>query len=266
MASTSFATSNRIAVVLVAGLLAVCTARPSSAQTCTGDCKGLGRVDIADLITAVSISLGVLSLDACPALGPAPVTISRLITAVSNSLCACQACPTPRPTSTVTATPLETATPSATPTPTAIVSVWQEDDLQIPSSNCPQQLTQQLRQTLAGRTFVYTVEQRGSMVRLGDGMGSFVDATIDDGGTLETFSVTSEQQGSCVVTLETHGMVNLRQSPTMSITDAHFTTRSCPTMFDCTMQITSRWTRTSTLRAAATSVRNLLRAALFATP
>lgn len=220
-----------------------CIARPLAAQSCAGDCKAQGRVDIADLILAVNIVLGLAPLEQCAALGSAPIGISHLVTAVNNTLCSCQLCPTPLPTSTVTAT-METATPTATPTPEAIISTWVEDNLQIESSNCPRPLVDQLRQALAGQSFLYTLERRGNAVRLGNGMGDFVQGTIDAEGTLEIFSVDSTSQGDCVVTVSSYSIVNLAQSPTGQTTDLHFITRSCPNMFDCMVRITSRWTRT----------------------
>src|SRR5262245_47998758 len=237
------ARSRCIVLCVAACLLMLCIARPLAAQSCAGDCKAQGRVDIADLILAVNIVLGLASLQECAALGSAPVGIGHLITAVNNALCSCQLCPTPLPTSTVTAT-METATPTATPTPGAIISTWVEDDFHIESSNCPGVLVDQLRQELDGQSFVYTLEQRGNTVRLDDGMGNFGEGTIDAEGTLETSSFNSASQGACVVTGESHSIVNLAQSPTRQTTEAHFTTRSCPNMFDCTVRVTSRWTRT----------------------
>ena len=266
MSPTNLKNIGRIRVAIAVGLVTICMARPLSAQSCTGDCKGQGRVDIADLITAVNISLGLLSLDTCPALGPGPVTISRLITAVNNSLCACQPCPTPRPTSSFTATARETATPSVTPTPTAIFSLWHEDEFELTTADCPGPLVEQLRQAFVGQSFDYTVEEQGGTVWFGDGTGNRIVGTIDAEGNVEVLETVRQSEGACVVTIEGRTTVNLRQSPTTATNVGHFTTQSCPNMFDCTIQITSRWTRTSTLRRAGSGVRNLLHALLSAIP
>src|SRR4030095_5678903 len=231
------ARSRCIVLCMAASLLMPCIARPLAAQSCAGDCKAQGRVDIADLIFAVNIVLGLAPLAQCAALGSAPVGISHLVTAVNNALCSCQLCPTPLPTSTVTAT-METATPTATPTPEAIISTGVEDNLQIASSDCPRALIDQLRQELVGLSLLYTLEQRGNTVRIDDGMGNFVEGTIDAEGTLAASFVRSASQGACVVTGENHSVVNLAQSPTSQTTDVHFTTRSCPNMVDCTVRVT----------------------------
>jgi hypothetical protein len=45
--------------------------------------------------------------------------------------------------------------------------------------------------------------------------------------------------------IDFHLTVNLSQSPTTATYATHVTTMSCPTMLDCVLQITGRWTRTS---------------------
>src|SRR5262245_62106618 len=88
-----------------AGLLVLCLARALSAQPCVGDWRGIGQVGIADLVLAVNILLGLVAPSECSALGPGPPGIAQLVTAVNNALCACRACPTRRPTRTITASP-----------------------------------------------------------------------------------------------------------------------------------------------------------------
>ena len=75
----------------IAILLCTWVARPAAA--CVGDCKGVGTVDIDDLITGVNIALGAIPVSACPALANADdaVDIAQLIAAVRNALGACEA-------------------------------------------------------------------------------------------------------------------------------------------------------------------------------
>ena len=100
------ATAARARAVCILALLAylVCAARPLAAQTCVGDCTGVGMVGISDLILAVNIALGLASADQCTALGQPPIGISQLIASVNNALCGCQPCPTPPPAPTATPT------------------------------------------------------------------------------------------------------------------------------------------------------------------
>src|SRR5262245_22333721 len=109
MVGTSRGRGGTFVARLAAGLLVLCLARPLSAQPCVGDCRGIGQVGIADLVLAVNIVLGLVAPSECSALGPAPIGISHLVTAVNNALCACQACPTRRPTPPRTPTPTPTA-------------------------------------------------------------------------------------------------------------------------------------------------------------
>ncbi|MFN8643679.1 MAG: DUF1566 domain-containing protein [Candidatus Binatia bacterium] len=61
------------------------------AQTCVGDCKGVGRVEIGDLITGVNIVLGSLPASACEAFQNAQggVDVAQLIQGVNNALAGC---------------------------------------------------------------------------------------------------------------------------------------------------------------------------------
>ena len=58
---------------------------------CVGDCRGVGLVEIADLVTGVNIALGFLPVSACPAFENAQgmVDIAQLITGVNNVLNGC---------------------------------------------------------------------------------------------------------------------------------------------------------------------------------
>lgn len=59
---------------------------------CDGDCNGDGEVKVAELVTAVGISLGTVDRSACASLGDSdPVTIDYLVGAVRSSLEGCPA-------------------------------------------------------------------------------------------------------------------------------------------------------------------------------
>jgi hypothetical protein len=238
------------------GLLVLCLARPLSAQQCVGDCRGVGQVGVVDLVLAVNILLGIAAPEQCSALGAPPIGISRLVLAVNNALCACQACPTPRSTSTRTPTPTPTATTGDT------VTMWREDNFNLSSSNCPAQVTQNIRNQLAGASATYTVRQRGMDLMFEDGMGGSDTGTIDPDGTAHVTETGSQQQGACVVTVQLDLTVNLRMSPTTATYAASASTRSCPTNFDCSLQLTSRWTNISGMRRSRTSLREALLSAI----
>lgn len=83
------------AAVLVIGL----GVRKGSAQVCIGDCGSDGKVAINEIIDCVDIALGSAALSSCAACSSngKTVTISDLITAVTNALNGCPAPPTPTP-------------------------------------------------------------------------------------------------------------------------------------------------------------------------
>ena len=197
-------------LVLLAWL--VCAARPLAAQTCVGDCTGVGMVGISDLILAVNIALGLASADQCTALGLPPIGISQLVASVNNALCGCQPCPTPPPAPTATPTAIA-ATPTATSTPTEPSSSWHEDNVKVPSSTCSKQITNNIRQQITGTTSDYTVRQIGTEVSVDDGQGSVLIGTIDPDGDLEAGILDLEFEGVCEVTISLHLSVNLSSSP-----------------------------------------------------
>jgi hypothetical protein len=63
----------------------------ADASVCVGDCRGNGRVAIADLLQGVNIALGRLGLEACPAFAntDGAVDIAQLIRATRNALYGC---------------------------------------------------------------------------------------------------------------------------------------------------------------------------------
>jgi hypothetical protein len=239
----------------------------AAAQPCIGDCKGVGRVTIDDLVLAVNVVLGVAALDQCAALGPAPVGIDRLIVAVNNALCGCQSCPTPLPTNTFTATPNPTATiatptPSATPTLAPVVSMWQEDSVKVPSSSCPSAVTDQIRQQLATAMDDLTVSQLGQDVEIEDTEGNVESGTIDADGTVTLEDTETQSSGGCFVTLAEVFTVNLSSSPAAAKYSITVSTAGCPRSLSCKLEVTSRWTRISAALHRGTSVRAAVRATL----
>jgi hypothetical protein len=230
---------------LVGLLVCLTSATPARAQVCVGDCAGLGRVRISDLILAVNIALGRAALDSCPALGTAPIGITDLIHSVANALCDCRPCPTAPPTRTPTVTPAVTATDTATPTPTAVTSVWREDNLKLGTSNCPSDINTALRNSIASSTDTYTVRIRGTDVEVENSAGDIAAVTIDPDGTLHAEEVDQETQAGCTVTVTLEVAVNLNKSPSTATYDGKVATMTCPRSIKCSFRITSRWTRLS---------------------
>src|SRR5262245_38831605 len=85
-----------------------------AAQAQCPDCDGDGRVGVSDLVTGVSIALGVARLSACPVMddsGDGTVSIDELVRAISAALGGCELEASPTPTETA---PLQSPTPTAT--------------------------------------------------------------------------------------------------------------------------------------------------------
>ncbi len=100
-----------IAGAAIAGL----AARAPAASPCIGDCRGRGKVEVADLIVGVTIALGLRPVADCEAFanGDGQVDIAQLIQAVNSALNGCPSTPTPSitaavatPTATFTVTPM----------------------------------------------------------------------------------------------------------------------------------------------------------------
>ena len=256
MAGASRRMGGNFTARVAVGLLMLCLARPLAAQQCVGDCRGVGQVGIVDLVLAVNILLGIATPDECPALGSPPIGISRLVLAVNNALCACHACPTPRSTSTRTPTPTPTATTGD------MLSMWREDNFNLGTSTCPAQVTQGIRDRLGGASATYTVRQHGMELTFEDGMGGSDTGTIDPDGTAHVTETATQQEGACVVTIQLELAVNLHMSPSTATYDTNVSTRSCPNNFQCTLQLTSRWTKISEPRRSRGSLREALLSAV----
>src|SRR5262245_43444100 len=93
------------------------TAPAGAPHVCVGDCDGSGEIRINELIVGVNITLGIVSLSACPAFD-CPQRVGNMfincaVDAVNNALVGCLPTPTP----TVTPTPLQPS-PTTSPQPT----------------------------------------------------------------------------------------------------------------------------------------------------
>jgi hypothetical protein len=231
------------------------SAPPLAAQTCTGDCRGRGSVEISDLILAVNIVLGLASPEECPALGAVP-GISQLIAAVNNALCACRPCgaatATETPIESVTPTSTEIATPTASPSPEPVVSMWREDMFMLASTDCPTQVNDDVRGQLEGAMFTYTIRQTGREAEIEDQEGHVTEAVVEADGTLRSTGTQQSVNGSCIVTDEFDHSVDLDESPATGTHIENLSTMRCTEMYDCRLRITTRWTR---LDAAARTAR-----------
>jgi hypothetical protein len=68
------------------------TATPTGDVPCVGDCGGDGQVSVDEIIRAVNIALGNLTVNDCPAAdgnGDGFVTVEEIVTAVNNALNGC---------------------------------------------------------------------------------------------------------------------------------------------------------------------------------
>ena len=254
----------RVGVLVTVGILSLSVARPAAAQSCVGDCDGDGAVAINELVLAVAIAVGAAPLEQCPSLGPAPIGIDRLIAAVNGALCACGPCPTPPPTRTPTATPAITATPppTATTAPPTFTSAWREDNPRLGRSTCTRQINEGVRDAIADATCRLDVVRRGDRVDVTDCDGLMFDGDIDQNGQLRAAFELRETAGTCTVTLAIDLGVTLAQSPaTAAYAIGVGFAGDCGAAADCTLNVTTRWTRLSgTIASAGGASRGLLRA------
>jgi hypothetical protein len=228
------------------------------AQACVGDCGGHGAVGINDLILAVNIALGQASPDACPALGPAPISIAQLIASVNSALCGCGACPTPppapsasktpRPTTTPTSTspPTDSPTPSATPTPTQVISYWREDQYKLVSSGCPKDVNDIIRSHIPDSPDIVTVWETGDASQISfASSGGVGPAQIDSKHVLRGQSVDSATQEGCTVTETDNLQVDLSAAHPTATYNSKVHASNCARALDCSFKVTARWTRIS---------------------
>jgi hypothetical protein len=232
---------------------------------CTGDCDGNGAVTVSELVRGVAIALGNQALDQCPAFdrdADEQVTVDELLRAVADALYGCGVTPpTPRATFTPTPTPTPTSVPSLspslthtpaasptstrTPGPPSVAGAWREDQVTLGSSTCAAEINDILREELAGLgSCDYAVSQNGTRIHAVDCDGESAEGTIDEMGSLRLqippFSQTVE---TCTITGTTAITIDMSHSPTTATYDLGFTfSRSCH-LGNCSMTVTSRWTR-----------------------
>lgn len=236
------------AVVLVASLVAVLAGRAIAQlpAVCIGDCNGDGAVAINELILGVNIALNMLDISDCPNLdnGQGTVTVDRLIAAVNSALCDCGVCPTPAPdTPTPTATG-ESVTPSVTPTSGASVSMWTVDNYEVTSSDCAGAIEDAVLSGLQAAGSDFTVRQSGEQVEIEDGEGNVLEGTADPDGTVHVQRTLSGSMGPCDYEVDVDASANLSNSPTTATYDGIVNLSGfCLNLSDCSLQITSRWTR-----------------------
>ena len=234
----------RLAVVLM--LIAMVAARSShaGAQPCIGDCNGDGTVEINELILGVNIALNVLNISECPNLddGQGTVTVDRLIAAVNSALCDCGTCPTPAGTATPTPTG-GSVTPTVTPTG-ASVSMWTVDNYDVASSDCSGIIEDAVLNGLQAGGSDFTVRQTGEHVEIEDGDGNVFEGTADPDGTVHVQRTLSDSIGPCDYQVDVAASANLSDSPTTATYDGVVNLSGfCLGFSDCSLQITSRWTR-----------------------
>jgi hypothetical protein len=200
--------------------------RVAAAQSiCVADCNGDGAVFVNELVSAVSIALGVAAPSLCPgadANGDGQVTIAELVDAVSDALYGCGVTPpTPPPTRTPTTTPTATSVPTATATTGVDVSGrWRSDQLRVTSSSCPEQVTQVVRNEIRAGLFncQFDVAQQGAMadvfVQCPDDDGFSTTGAVDPAGQL-TFAFTNQdEEDGCRYTTTDTVTGDLSHSPT----------------------------------------------------
>ena len=218
----------------------------SIAQSCVGDCNGDGTVQIDELVVGVNIALNLLDISACPSLdnGRGTVTVDRLIAAVNSALCGCGACPTPAP---ISPTPTPTgpaATPTETPTSATSVSMWAVDNYDVTSSKCVGPIDDAIVASLRAQGSDFTVRQTGDQVEIEDEHGNVVDGTADSDGTVHVPKTISDSIGPCNYHVDLDASANLRNSPTTATYDGAVNLSGfCLGLSDCSLEITSRWTR-----------------------
>jgi len=257
----------RAGMIASIALLSMSTAGPSAGRSCLGDCNGDGEVVISELVLAVAIALEAAPVDRCPAIGPAPVGIDKVVASVNNALCGCGPCPTPPPTrtptaataSTPTATPTRKPTPTATPEPPVLQSVWREDHARFGNSSCAKEINTAIRESLGAVSCPLDVTRQGTWVEVVDCNGSSYDGTIDSSGLFRGETAVEEDAGACSVTVRFEIAANLKRSPAT----ANYTVfvefyGACGGLRDCQLTATTRWTRVSGT-IASTSARTAAR-------
>ena len=112
----------RAAAALIVALVMTVGASDGVAIECAGDCDGDGILDVAEIVTAVSIALGEASTAFCLAAdhdADGRVTVDEILRGVIGALHGCDSEPSPSPEDTTTPTlaPSTSTTPAPSETP-----------------------------------------------------------------------------------------------------------------------------------------------------
>ncbi len=238
--------------VLALTLVAECSGR-AVAQSCVGDCDGNGVVEVNEIILGVDILLGLEDVSACPSLadGSGMVTVSRLVTAVNNTLCGCGGgCVlTPGPTTTPTS---PVAAPTPTPTEAASVSTWMVNSYDVKSSDCFAPIEGAVEGALRAVGSQFTVTESGNRVQIDYGDNNVLIGSVDPDGTVHVQESSKDSIGPCDYDLAISASANLSESPATATYDANANLSGfCLGLSDCRMEITSIWTRLEGATASA---------------
>ena len=159
-------------------------------------------------------------------------------------MCGCAPCLTPVPD---TATPTATggsATPTATPTSAESVSLWTVDNYEVASSDCAGVIEDAIVSALRAGGSDFTVRQSGEHVEIEDGDGNAFEGTADADGTVGVQRTVSGSIGPGHYKAGVDASANLSNSSTTATYDGTVHLSGlCSGLSDCSLQISSRWTR-----------------------
>ena len=141
-------------------------------------------------------------------------------------------------------------------------AAWREDNPRLGRSTCTRQINEGVRDAIADATCRLDVVRRGDRVDVTDCDGLMFDGDIDQNGQLRAAFELRETAGTCTVTLAIDLGVTLAQSPaTAAYAIGVGFAGDCGAAADCTLNVTTRWTRLSgTIASAGGASRGLLRA------
>lgn len=173
--------------------------RPTpTAGPCAANCNGDSRVDVSELVTAVNIALGAMSLSSCSQADldlDGSVSVDELIRAVTAALFGCLD-PSPRATLTWTNSPISSATAPVAPTRSELPSASPSNTAsatRLPSTSTPSPILDPPTPTASG-TRTCSSERTPELV--GDAMLSS-EVTPSDTEYQEVLHVTVEASDAC---------------------------------------------------------------------
>lgn len=219
---------------------------------CASDCNGDGVVLVNELVTAVSIALGVVALSTCPGAdvdGDGQLSIAELIDAVSDALFGCGVSP-PTPAPSATPTPTLPPQPTATPVPGLDVSGrWQVDQLALVASTCPELVNQVVRDEIDGGSLscIFDVDHQGAMANVvercpGEAPFPFT-ADVDPQGVLSFSDVDDQQIDDCPFDVTTTISADLSHSPSNGSATFDFAFQPRCGIIRCVAVVDGRFTR-----------------------